>query len=129
MESPVSGPSGVPDDARPAPAAPPAERLQWHVRTAPKLWPFLGAGFLASAIVALVVAWFSHEATVKAAEGGPVEFGFGAVFGFFLVIFGIVGVCAGALAFLLTDRLGRRRERTVLVVAQAVPDEDQTPNA
>ena len=132
MDSPVSGqPSGTPEGApAPRPAAEPAPtELSLRVRTAPKLWPFLGAGFLLAAIVALVVAWFSHEANVKAAAGDPVEFTFGSVFGFFLVIFGIIGLCAGALAFLVTDRIGRRREHTVRVVAQGLRDEDSTPNA
>lgn len=100
-----------------------------RVRTAPKIFPFLGAGFLLAAVVALITAWFSHASLVEAAKGGPVEFSFWAVFGFFLVVFGVVGVGLGALAFLLADRLGRRQERTVSVVMEPVDDSSTTPDA
>lgn len=115
MTSPASGPHPE------TPASGPTT-VNLRVRTAPKIFPFLGAGFVLAALVALVTAWFSHAALVEAAAGGPVEFSFLAVFGFFLVTFGVVGVGVGALAFLLTDRLGRRRERTVQVVMEALND-------
>jgi MFS family permease len=106
-----------------APAPGPRE-VQLELRTAPKLWPFLGAGIVAAAVVALIVAWFGHEANVEAAAatGETVEFSFGALLGFFFVIFAIVGACVGALAFLLVDRIGRRRAHTVTVMAEPVTE-------
>lgn len=116
MDSPVPDPRpGVPSNG--------VTEVDFEVRTAPKLWPFLGSGFVLGAVVALIVAWFSHAANVEAAAGGPVEFSFGAVFGFFLILFGIVGVGVGALAFLLMDRMGRRNARVVHAVAEPVTDQ------
>lgn len=115
MTSPVSGPHPETPVTGPTP-------VDLRVRTAPKIFPFLGAGFVLAALVALIAAWFSHASLVEAAEGGAVEFSFMAVFGFFLVTFGVVGVGVGALAFLLTDRLGRRREKTVRVLMEPVDD-------
>lgn len=122
MDSPAEQtPSGAP--------TPGPREVQFELRTAPKLWPFLGAGIVLGAVVALIVSWFSHEANVNAAAGGPVEFTFGAVFGFFLVIFGIIGACVGALGFLIADRVGRRQARTVNAVAEPVIDTDEPQEA
>lgn len=111
--------------------APGPREVQFELRTAPKLWPFLGAGVVAAALVALVVAWFSHESNVAAAaaNGEAVEFTFGTLLGFFFVIFAIVGAAVGALAFLLMDRLGRKQARTVTVMAEPVTDTEDPQEA
>jgi len=94
------------------------------VRTAPKIWAFLVAGFVLGAVIAFVFTWVTHAMLVQESTDGQVEFSFASAFGFFLIIFGLVGMGLGALVFLLVDRLGRRRERTAQLVVELAQDDD-----
>lgn len=94
-----------------------------EVRTAPKIWAFLVTGVLLGAVAALIVTWISHAALVEASDDGTTEHSFIAAFGFMLVIFCILGAGLGSALFLLVDRLGRRRQRTVDVVVEPIVEE------
>lgn len=104
-----------------------------RVRTAPKFWPFIGAGFVLGAIAALVVTWAGYASAGERAGGTPLEFSFGSTFGFFLVLLGVIGVAVGAIAFLIVDRIGRARAKTISAVEEppgaSFIDGDTTPNA
>lgn len=121
MTSPTPDPSsGVPSTGR--------RELDVTVRTAPKIWAFLGSGLVLGAVVALVFTWISHAQLVQESTDGQVEFSFGSAFGFFLVIFGLLGVALGAVVFLLVDRIGRRRSRTVHVTVEPAAEGDEGPS-
>lgn len=79
------------------------------VRRAPKVQVFLIGGALLGVIAALVV--------TAVGEANP-EFTFGSTFGYFLVIFGILGVGVGAIVWLVLDR--RSKKHTYTVTAQSV---------
>ena len=81
----------------------PAERREVTVRRAPKYVPFLILGALVGVVVAAVVAY---------ALPGDESFDRGAVFGFFLVMFGAGGAILGAVAALVLDRRSVRRAGT-----------------
>ena len=110
MDGMTSAPDGPADDpARPAPDA--LEHRDLLVRRAPRVQVFLLGGALLGAIAALAVA---------ATGSDNPEFTFGSTFGYFLVVFGIVGVAVGALVWLVLDR--RSRKRAYTVHARAVTD-------
>jgi hypothetical protein len=94
------------------PAAPDAlDHRVLVVRRAPKVQVFLVGGAVLGALVALLVAVFG--------EANP-EFSFGSTLGYFLVIFGIIGVGVGGLVWLVLDR--RSKKHTYRVTAEAVED-------
>jgi len=75
-----------------------------EVRRSPKFWPFIGAGAAVGIVLALVSAY----------TGEPhVEFTRGAVAGFLMVFFGLVGVFLAALAYLLVDKVLLKKAKTV----------------
>ena len=78
----------------------PAERREITVRRAPKYVPFLILGGLVGIAAAAVIAY---------ALPGDASYDRGAVFGFFMVLFGAGGVILGAIAALVLDRLSVRR--------------------
>jgi hypothetical protein len=91
----------------------PAERREVTVRRAPKYVPFLILGALVGVVVAAVVAF---------ALPGDESFDRGAVFGFFLVMFGAAGAILGAVAALVLDRRSVRRQERAVV--ESVPDSE-----
>lgn len=112
MDGMTSAPDGPADDPAVRPIQPDAlEHRDLVVRRAPRVQVFLLGGALLGVVVALVVALL-----------GPAnpEFTVGSIFGYFVVVFGIVGVGVGALVWLLLDRRSRRRAHTVH--ARAVTD-------
>lgn len=102
----------TPDSSRLGTGSPGPDALDHRtlvVRRAPKVQVFLIGGALLGVIVALLVTAFG--------EANP-EFTFGSTFGYFLVIFGILGVGVGAIVWLVLDR--RSKKRTYTVTAQSV---------
>ncbi|GAC1374565.1 MAG: hypothetical protein NVSMB43_13250 [Pseudarthrobacter sp.] len=94
----------------------PAERREVTVRRAPKYVPFLMLGAVVGVAVAAVVAY---------ALPGDESFDRGAVFGFFLIMFGAAGAILGAVAALVLDRRSvKRQERAVVeAVSDSEPDD------
>ncbi len=112
--SPRDGlPAGAP---RQAPTAP--ERRGITVRRAPKYVPFLALGALLGIAVAAAVAF---------GLPGDESYDPGAVFGFFLVLFGIGGAVLGAIAALVLDRLSVRRAEHAVVESVPESDDDDLP--
>ncbi|MDR6416438.1 hypothetical protein [Pseudarthrobacter sulfonivorans] len=91
----------------------PAERREVTIRRAPKYVPFLILGALVGAAAAAVVAY---------ALPGDESFDRGAVFGFFMVMFGAGGAVLGAAAALILDRRSVKRQERAVV--EAVPDSE-----
>lgn len=91
----------------------PAERREVTVRRAPKYVPFLMLGALVGVAVAAVVAY---------ALPGDESFDRGAVFGFFLIMFGAAGAILGAVTALVLDRRSVKRQEHAVV--EAVPDSE-----
>ncbi|WP_431278482.1 hypothetical protein [Leifsonia poae] len=91
-----------------------------RVKRSPRYARFMLAGFLVFAVVALILTFaFPENPTYDR----------GAVFGFLLLFFGVVGVAIGAVVALLVDRSGTRKARTVLadrVTVSAEPEERVT---
>ncbi|MFM6967606.1 MAG: hypothetical protein ACKOWN_01575 [Microbacteriaceae bacterium] len=73
------------------------------VRRAPKLTAFIATGFILGVIVAAFVSY-----------GMPVDpaVGAGATFGFFAIMFSLVGMAVGAVVSLVLDRVTRVRTAT-----------------
>ncbi|KNH15929.1 hypothetical protein ACU18_15505 [Arthrobacter sp. ZBG10] len=92
---------------------PPAERREVTVRRAPKYVPFLILGALVGAGAAAVVAY---------GLPGDQSFDPGAVFGFFMVMFGAGGAILGAVLALVLDRRSVKRQQRATV--EAVPDSE-----
>jgi hypothetical protein len=114
MDGMTSAPDGPADDPAATPKRPGPDALEDRelvIRRAPKVQVFLLGGALLGAVVALVATLVGPE--------NP-EFTFGSVFGYFLVIFGIIGVGVGGLVWLALDRRSRKHTRTVH--ARAVTD-------
>ncbi|MDI3330725.1 MAG: hypothetical protein QJR09_08315 [Micrococcus sp.] len=110
----TSAPDGPADDPAVPPKRPDPDALEHRdlvVRRAPKVQVFLLGGALLGVLAALVVALI-----------GPAnpEFTLGSIFGYFVVIFGIIGVGVGGLVWLALDRRSRKHARTVH--ARAVTD-------
>ncbi|MEE1621377.1 hypothetical protein ACQ3I4_05075 [Zafaria sp. Z1313] len=91
-------------DPTPSPDGPAHDdgRIEVEVRSAPRFWPFLGAGAALGILAALVSAYTGEESA---------EFTRAAVAGFLAVLFGLAGVLVGALAYLAVDRILRQRAR------------------
>ncbi|MBG6084190.1 hypothetical protein [Zhihengliuella flava] len=86
-----------------SPETPPApDSIDVEVRRSPKFWPFLGAGAFVGVLVALISAYTGEPST---------EFTRGAVAGFLLVIFGVIGVAVGAVAYLIADKVASKKAR------------------
>lgn len=81
------------------------------VRRAPRIVPFLVAGAVLGVLVAAIV---------TLAGPGSVQFDRSTVFGFFAVIFGMLGVGVGAFAAIILDRVSVRRSQRAIV--EAAPD-------
>ncbi|WP_422934284.1 hypothetical protein [Sinomonas sp. P47F7] len=88
------------------------------VRRAPKYVPFLVAGGLVGAVVALAVGYLG---TVP--DGYTRE----SVFGYFLVLFGAAGVLLGGVVVLVLDRISVARSRKAYV--EELPEEEEAPEA
>ncbi|MEV4900319.1 hypothetical protein AB0K08_03135 [Citricoccus sp. NPDC055426] len=106
---------GDPRDGAAAEPSPPSHTALEHrtlvVRRAPKVQVFLVGGALLGVLAALI----------STALGGENEdFTFGALFGYFVVLFGILGVALGAVVWLVADR--RSKKRTYTVTAEVVED-------
>ncbi|MEO9248628.1 hypothetical protein ABDK96_13150 [Citricoccus nitrophenolicus] len=115
MTFPPDGSPGDPRDgaaAEPSPQAPASlDHRTLVVRRAPKVQVFLVGGAVLGMVAALIA---------TSVGGENEDFTFGALFGYFLVLFGIVGVALGALVWLVLDR--RSRKHTYTVTAEAVED-------
>lgn len=110
----TSAPDGPADDPAATPKRPAPDALEHRdlvIRRAPKVQVFLLGGALLGAVAAFIVTLLGPESA---------EFTFGSVFGYFLVIFGIIGVGVGGLLWLALDR--RSRKHTHTVHARAVTD-------
>lgn len=142
MEGMTSPSDGSPDDPRDGAAAAPTptesaapdhtslDHRTLVVRRAPKVQVFLIGGAvlgLVSALIAATLGGGSEAGEVPAGVVPGSEYSFGAVFGYFLVIFGILGVALGALVWLVLDR--RSRKQTYTVRAEAVEDYDDADYA
>ncbi|MDJ0319143.1 hypothetical protein [Pseudarthrobacter sp. PS3-L1] len=97
----------------------PAPRREISVRRAPRYVPFMVLG----AILGFVGAGF--VAFVLPADG---EYDANAVFGFFLIAFGIAGIILGSVVALILDRISLKKAQTAVVeaVSDAEPDDDAT---
>ena len=107
MDGMSSAPDGPADDPALPPQRPRPDALEERdlvVRRAPKVQVFLIGGALLGVLAALIVS--------LAGPDNP-EFTFGSVFGYFVVIFAIIGVGAGGLVWLVLDRRSRKHARTV----------------
>lgn len=104
-------PDGTPGDPAAAPDAASLEHRTLVVRRAPKVQVFLVGGALLGVLAAL-------PATLLGRENE--EFTFGALFGYFLVLFGILGVALGAVVWLVLDR--RSKKHTYTMTAEVVED-------
>ncbi|NUL47481.1 hypothetical protein F7P69_20085 [Cellulosimicrobium funkei] len=115
MTFPPDGSPGDPRDGAAAEPSPPAPASLDHrtlvVRRAPKVQVFLVGGAVLGMVAALIA---------TSVGGENEDFTFGALFGYFLVLFGIVGVALGALVWLVLDR--RSKKHTYTVTAEAVED-------
>jgi len=110
----TSAPDGPADDPAATPMRPDPDALEHRdlvVRRAPKVQVFLLGGAALGVLAALVVALTGRQ--------NP-EFTFGSVFGYFVVVFGIIGVGVAGLVWLFLDRRSRKHARTVH--ARAVTD-------
>ncbi|MFC7401257.1 hypothetical protein [Citricoccus sp. GCM10030269] len=94
-----------------APAPDVLDHRELVVRQAPKAPPFLVGGAVLGVLAALIVTSLGVD--------NP-EFTFGSTFGYFVVLFGILGTGVGALIWLVLDRRSKRHTRTV--TAEAVED-------
>jgi hypothetical protein len=99
-----------------------------QMRTAPKIWPFLLAGVIVGAVVALVVTWISHASLVADSPDGTTEHSFGSTFGFMFMIFAVVGLGVASLIFLGVDKAGRRRAHNMDMVVEPVTDDPDEEN-
>lgn len=127
QESPGAAGNTPPRDGKPdstagdtpaqTPTAP--ERRSVTVRRAPKYVPFLVLGALLGIAVAAVIAF---------GLPGDESYDPGAVFGFFLVLFGIGGAILGAIAALVLDRLSVRRAERAVVESVADTETDSVPD-
>lgn len=106
---------GDPRDGAAAEPSPPSHTALEHrtlvVRRAPKVQVFLVGGAVLGVLAALIATSLGGENE---------DFTFGALFGYFVVLFGILGVALGALVWLVADR--RSRKHTYTVTAEVVED-------
>jgi hypothetical protein len=114
---PADDASAAPGDGRAAYGAFEVTREEVLVRRSPRIWRILGLGVVVGAVVALVTTIASPEV-----EG----FSKGQIFGFSLLIFGVLfGALAALVAILLERIVGRR---TVTMEAERVraiaPDDE-----
>lgn len=111
MEGMTFSPDGPPGDPTTPPDAASLEHRTLVIRRAPKIQVFLVGGAVLGALVALI----------STTLGGENEnFTFGSLFGYFVVLFGILGVALGALVWLVLDR--RSKKHTYTVTAEVVED-------
>jgi uncharacterized membrane protein YdjX (TVP38/TMEM64 family) len=83
------------------------------VRRAPRYGRFITLGALVGAVVALILTFaFSGQPATPELELG---FDKGQVFGFLLLLCGVIGAALGAVIALLIDRASLRRARSVTV--------------
>lgn len=85
------------------------------VRRAPKLVSFLATGFILGVIVAAIVSY-----------GMPTDpaVGAGATFGFFAIMFSLVGMAVGAIVGLVIDRSTKSHPATAVVTHTKSTDEN-----
>jgi hypothetical protein len=100
-------------NAQPSPASGPSRPIEVTVRSSPKFWPFLVTGALIGVFAAIISAYTGEES---------VEFTRGAVLGFLAVFFGVAGLALGAIVWLVTDRVLRKRTRRATAVPLEGPD-------
>lgn len=74
------------------------------VRSAPKMWPFLILGAVAGVLVALIVALTGTPSS---------DYTLGGTFGYFAIIFGVIGVGIAGVIFLILDRRSLKKSRSV----------------
>ena len=95
------------------PQAPPEQR-EFVVRRAPRIGVFMASGAALGLIAALLVTTCGPQ--------NP-EFTFATTFGFFFVLFAVVGAALGSLVWLVLDR--RSRKKMYTVHAESVQDPSQ----
>ncbi|GER22420.1 hypothetical protein NCCP1664_09170 [Zafaria cholistanensis] len=100
-------------DAQPSPEPGPSRPIEVTVRRSPKFWPFLVAGAFVGVFAAIISAYTGQESA---------EFTRGTVLGFLAVFFGMGGLALGAIAWLVTDRVQRKRARRATAVPLDGPD-------
>jgi len=84
------------------------------IRRSPRYFRFLLLGVILGALAALIPAFGTPESA---------EFSRGQVFGFFLLMFGTVGLAVGATVALLLDRAWRRRVGTGVIAREEHTEE------
>ncbi|GAA1797449.1 potassium transporter Trk [Agromyces neolithicus] len=82
------------------------------VRRAPRYGRFITLGAVLGAIVALILT-FTFDGQPASPELG-LQFDKGQVFGFLLLLCGVVGAAVGAIVALLIDRASTRRAKSVV---------------
>jgi hypothetical protein len=82
------------------------------VRRAPRYGRFILLGVILGAVVALIL---TFTFTGQPVEGELVQFDKGQVFGFLLLVCGVIGAAIGAVVALLIDRSSARRAQSVTV--------------
>lgn len=84
------------------------EKLDVDVRLSPKFWPFFVGGAIVGLIAALIV-------TVSF-QGSTDEFSDQSVFGYFAILFGVVGAGLGSIVYLILDRVLARKSTRLTAV-------------
>ncbi|MCB4209021.1 MFS transporter [Arthrobacter sp. UM1] len=100
------------------PAPRDAEPQQARVRTAPRIMPFVGLGAVLGILVALFSAMLGP---------GSEDYSRGAAFGYFAMLFGMIGAGVGALAALILDRISLKRSESVRLRPVEEAEESREP--
>lgn len=97
----------------PAPVQKDPRNVEVSVYAAPKFWPFVGIGALVGVVIAFISAYTGQESA---------DFTRSAVAGFLSVGFAFIGVLLAGVAFLVVDRITRKKARRALAVPMGEPE-------
>lgn len=99
--------------SNPTPADKPSAEVEVLVYAAPRFWPFVGIGALVGVVVAFISAFTGEESA---------DFTRASVAGFLSVGFAFCGVLLAGIAFLIVDRITRKKARRALAVPMGDPE-------